>query len=91
MSDQAKLSPSTRRRIETAIEKLIAALDACDPDPDIEDGFDLEEDPAEGGLGDMDGVNEQHIGEPTLGGTANFDQRLWAAGSNDDCEQEHDA
>lgn len=32
-----------RRRMERAVERLLAALDAMDGDPDLEDGFDLEE------------------------------------------------
>lgn len=32
-----------RHRMERAVERLLAALDAMDGDPDIEDSFDLEE------------------------------------------------
>lgn len=53
------------------------------PDPDLEEGYDRELDPAEDGLGDMDGLLEQGCGEPggepSLGATEEIDQRIgWA-------------
>jgi hypothetical protein len=48
-------------------------------DPDLEDGFDREWDPAENGIADQDGLREQgwggDAGEPSLGATEDIDQR----------------
>ena len=65
MSDRGSLPASTRQKIETALDKLIALLDAVDPDPDLE-----EDDPAEAS-GDE---------EPSSGATAALNQdRAWRA------------
>jgi hypothetical protein len=54
---RADLPASTRKKIEAALERLIAALDALDPDPDLE-----EDDPAGG-----DVVDEPHDEEDDAG------------------------
>lgn len=59
-----------RRRAERTIEELIGLLDELDGDADVEDNGDdgpidddeREEDPAELGIGDPDGVLEQYPG-----------------------------
>ncbi len=64
-----------RQRIEATIEHLVTLLDTIDGDPDLEDGgdaepdllepyladaaSDLEDDPAESGIGDGGGLAEQ--------------------------------
>jgi hypothetical protein len=50
-------------------------------DPDLEDGHDREHDEAElSGIGDLDGYQEQLVGEPSLGATLDVDQRVaWGA------------
>ncbi|MGB7698871.1 MAG: hypothetical protein WBL57_06095 [Methylovirgula sp.] len=75
MSERVNLSASTREKIETALDKLIALLDAIDPDPDFEPwlagaandgGQDLEGDPSEE--------------EPSLGATEALNQdSAWRA------------
>lgn len=63
MSDRLNLPASTRKKIERTLDKLIALLDACGPDPDFE-----ESDPAEP-VGDD---------EPSLGATEALNQeRAW--------------
>ena len=47
---------------------------------DLEDSHDREDDPAESGIGDIDGYREQIVGEPEFGSTLDFDQRIaWGA------------
>lgn len=47
---------------------------------DLEDTHDREDDPAESGIGDIDGYREQIVGEPEFGSTLDFDQRIaWGA------------
>ena len=42
-------------------------------------GDDVEDDPAESGIGDADGMAEQFVGEPSLGAAEAVDQRVaWA-------------
>lgn len=69
------VTPPMRQRIEATIEHLVALLDTIDGDPDLEDGgdaepdplepyladaaSDLEDDPAESGIGDGGGLAEQ--------------------------------
>ena len=48
-----------RAALEAHVERCIAMLDALDGDPDLEDGADVERDPAEAGVGDLDGMWEQ--------------------------------
>lgn len=56
------VTPSMRLRIATTIENLIALLDTIDGDPDFElepdaeEGGDLERDPAECGIADLDAL-----------------------------------
>ena len=50
-----------RHKIEKAIDVLIALLDAADVDPDLEDD-EREDDPAERGIADYDGLIEQGFG-----------------------------
>lgn len=50
-----------RSRIEDQIDKLIAMLDAMDGDPDLEDGHDAEDDPADLGIADDGGLCEQRM------------------------------
>jgi hypothetical protein len=65
MSDRTKLPAATREKIDTALDKLIALLDAIDGDPDLE-----ESDPREP-VGDD---------EPSLGATEALNQeRAWRA------------
>ncbi len=47
-----------RRRMEDAVKRLIAVLDAMDGEIDLE-GDEREADPAERGLADLDGMQEQ--------------------------------
>ena len=76
----SKLDPAAlRRRMEKAVEQLIAALDALDGEAeDLELGGDEEdcgdEEPSIGALELMHGGN----------------QETWTAGANDDREDEHD-
>lgn len=69
----AGLSRQRRQAAEIGIAALIAALDAIEPDPDIEDGADDE--PSLGSLGGCAGA-----------GVA--DQRLWSCGGCGDIEEE---
>lgn len=50
--------PGMRRLIEDAIESLILLLDEIDGDDELEDD-DREVDPAEAGIADSDGLQEQ--------------------------------
>ena len=75
-----RIAMSLRRRLESTLENLIGLLDELDGDPDLEDGHDREDDPAESGIGDDDGRIEQLVGEPSLGATQEIDQRIaWSA------------
>jgi hypothetical protein len=63
-----------RARMERAVEKLLAAaerliaeLDALEPDPDLEDGHDAE--PSLGQHDDREGEDVNDVGECTLGWT----------------------
>jgi hypothetical protein len=57
---RADLPASTRKKIEAALERLIAALDALDPDPDLEEGGDDEPDQdAEASLSATNAVNQE--------------------------------
>lgn len=72
MSDRLNLSPSTRKKIEHALDKLIALLDACDPDPDLEPS--LGSDP----YGSQDLEGDTSDDEPSLGATEALNQeRAW--------------
>ena len=74
------LLPSLRRRVEAAIENIIGLLDELDGDADLEDSPDTEDDPAELGIADDEGLREQCVGEPSLGATIDIDQRVaWGA------------
>jgi hypothetical protein len=76
------LSPPLRRRLEAALENLVALLDELDGDPDFEEQHDREDDEAErSGIADRDGFVEQLEGEPWLGATLALDQRVaWRPG-----------
>lgn len=78
-------TPSTRRSIEDAIERLLAMLDQMDDDPDLEDTGDAEPEPLEpyladaasdleegddNGIADGDGVSEQFAGTIYVHGPA---------------------
>ena len=52
------VTPSMRLRLATTIENLIALLDEIDGDENLEDGGDLELDPAELGIGDHAALHE---------------------------------
>ncbi|MFI0847777.1 hypothetical protein [Mesorhizobium sp. IMUNJ 23232] len=56
------VTPTMRLRIATTIENLIALLDEIDSDADLEDGGDLEFDPAELGIGDHAALHEIMVG-----------------------------
>jgi hypothetical protein len=56
-----------RELVAEHIERLIAFLDATEPDPDYEPEH-REDDPAECGIGDMDGMLEQLSGRYKYGG-----------------------
>lgn len=55
-----------RELVADHIERLIAFLDATEPDPDLEPEC-REDDPAELGIGDMDGMLEQLSGRYNYG------------------------
>lgn len=67
---------AVRRAAEDEIERLIALLDAIDPDPDLEDDPYLEE----------EGLDEPWLGAPER--SAIRGQAPWAAGWDDDRERE---
>lgn len=46
-----------RAKVETLLEELICLLDELDGDPDLEDGQDAENDPAEQGIADRDALD----------------------------------
>jgi hypothetical protein len=77
-------SPALIRRLEEAIDALIAMRDSLDGDADAEDGDDAEEDRSDyEPSGDED--------EPTLGAPercAPWDRSAWARGSRHDGEAE---
>lgn len=73
---QRPIDATLRRRIEAAIEKLIATLDVAEPDPD------LETEPEH----DEDGGDD----EPSLGSLEVVYQATWGRGDSDDRENEHD-
>lgn len=56
-----------RELVADHIERLIAFLDATEPDPDFEPEC-CEADSAESGIGDMDGMLEQLSGRYKYGG-----------------------
>lgn len=56
-----------RELVADRIERLIAFLDATEPDPDSEPEC-READPAESGIADMDGMLEQLSGRYNYGG-----------------------
>lgn len=56
-----------RELVADRIERLIAFLDATEPDPDLEPEG-REDDPAEFGIADMDGMLEQLSGRYNYGG-----------------------
>lgn len=56
-----------REMVADRIERLIAFLDATEPDPDLEPEC-CEDDPAESGLADMDGMLEQFSVRYNYGG-----------------------
>lgn len=51
---------ANRARIEALVEMLIAILDQDDGDTDIEQDADIEADPAEIGIADLDGLILYH-------------------------------
>jgi hypothetical protein len=80
---QVRADRALRRRMERAVESLIALLDTLDPDPDFEDSDPPEDD----GLDEDDGTEN----EPTLGAPEQdrFDRQLsWAKGSTRDGDAE---
>lgn len=56
-----------REMVADRIECLIAFMDATEPDPDLEPEG-LEDDPAEFGIADIDGMLEQLSGRYNYGG-----------------------
>lgn len=68
-----------RELVADHIERLIAFMDATEPDPDFEPEW-REDDPAECGIADMDGMLEQLSGRST---TAVTRQRSLLFKSND--------
>jgi hypothetical protein len=104
MSDRTKLLKGTRktpvrkfpawcrRDVEEAIERLLAVLDAADPDPDLEANGDAEPSLAGyphdcGGDLEFDPSEDEH----SLGSLdRRIDQTGWAQGLGGDYEQEHD-
>jgi hypothetical protein len=56
------VTPTMRLRLATTIENLIALLDEIDGDENLEDGSDLEFDPAELGIGDHAALHEIMVG-----------------------------
>ena len=97
----AHLPPELRAKMEEAIERLLAILDAVDPDPEAEPRLGSNEDHAGwratgdqrhwGNSGTEDREDEPEGPEPSLGWTASIIQagRGWLGGL-DDAEQEHD-
>lgn len=79
--------PLNRHRIERAIEALIELLDASEPDPDLEPSLgynhygsndaegddEREDDPAECGIADLDGMSEQGFLGIALPGGGRFE------------------
>ena len=85
--------------IESEIDRLIAALDLMDADPDLEaDGSDEEMPDAEPELGwtadqartGRYAWNDPYNYEPSLGSTNDVNQTHWSRGRLDDCEGQHD-
>lgn len=78
MSDRLELSSSTRKKIERALDKLIALLDACDPDPDLEPSL------GSNPYGSLDQEDDSCDNEPSLGATTALNQeKAWRVGGND--------
>src|SRR4051812_41959356 len=74
-----EVTPARRRALASAVESLIAFLDALDPDPDLEESADAE----------PGGDREPTMGAPE--GLAGQSAYEWARGSPDDeCEQENE-
>lgn len=69
---------SLRKEAAAEIERLIAFLDATEPDPDIEGDY-SDDEPDQDGEPSLGSIN------PTIFGT----QQTWASGSDDDREDEH--
>jgi hypothetical protein len=78
MSDRAKLSTSTRKKIETALDRLLDVLDSLDPDPDLEPSI------GSNPYGSADQEGDTSDDEPVLGATeaVNHD-RAWRLGGTD--------
>jgi hypothetical protein len=88
-----------RPMIESEIDRLIAALDLIDADPDLEaDGSDEEMPDAEPELGwtatqartGKYGGEDPYAYEPSLGSTNDVNQTHWWRGRLDDCKEQHD-
>lgn len=84
------IGPALRARMEAAVERLLAALDAIDGDPDLESYLTGTGDDREGEDEETEGDDDADE-EPSLGG-ADFlmDQTLWSAGADDDRELDLD-
>ena len=54
-----EVPPGFRAMVEELADLAILILDTMDGDVDLEDGHDAEHDPAEAGIGDLDGMWEQ--------------------------------
>jgi hypothetical protein len=59
----AMITSAQRTRIELAVEKLLALLDAIDGDADFEEQHDAEDDPLEPSLADAVGDLEEDLSE----------------------------
>ena len=82
------ITPIRRQFIEDRIERLIAILDAADPDPDLEPSL-------AGGICTDDREGDSADDEPELGWTGDVDQEralrsLRIAGEYNHSESEHD-
>ena len=85
--------------IESEIDRLIAALDLMDADPDLEvDGTDEgcgDDEPEFGWTAAQARTgsyawNDVFALEPSLGSINDINQTHWSRGRLDDCEQQHD-
>lgn len=94
-----------RPKLEAAVEALLEILDQLDGDTDLEDGADDEPalgSTEDGRLGQTRWTNsgtddleqEPEHDEPSLGSPGlrfgSENQELWAQGTTDDCEEQHD-
>ena len=87
-----EIDAKLRARIETAVEKLISALDTLDaPTQDDEDGGDDEpEADDEPSLGAIETHSNSYSSDQDGNRNCSGDQTVWARGTDDDREGEYD-